>query len=82
MITNSGSKNSLQDAQNWVKQNNFSFPFYYNDRKLAEAFGINTIPSTFLIDKTGTIKYKTVGFEGPIMQAKLALQIKDLIGGQ
>jgi thiol-disulfide isomerase/thioredoxin len=82
MITNSGSKNSLQDAQNWVKQNNFSFPFYYNDRKLAEAFGINTIPSTFLIDQTGTIKYKTVGFEGSIMQAKLALQIKDLLSGQ
>lgn len=82
MITNSGSKNSLQDAQNWVKQNNFSFPFYYNDRKLAEAFGINTIPSTFLIDQKGTIKYKTVGFEGSIMQAKLALQIKDLLSGQ
>lgn len=79
MIMNSGSKNSLQDAVAWVKQNKFTFPFYYNDRKLAEAFGINTIPSTFLIDKTGKIQYKTVGFEGPIMQAKLALEIKDLL---
>ena len=79
MIMNSGSKNTLQDAQNWVKQNNFTFPIYYNDRKLAEAFEVNTIPSTFLIDKTGKIQYKTVGFEGPIMQAKLALEIKDLI---
>lgn len=79
MIMNSGSKNSLQDAQNWVKQNKFTFPIYYNDRKLADSFDINTIPTTFLIDKMGKVQYKTVGFEGPIMQAKLALEIKDLL---
>ncbi len=79
MIMNSGSKNSLIDAQNWFKQNSFTFPIYYNDRKLAEAFQVTTIPSTFLIDRYGKIRYKTVGFEGPIMEAKLALEIKDLI---
>lgn len=79
MIMNSGSKNSLQDAINWVKVNKFTFPIYYNDRKLAEAFNVNTIPSTFIIDKFGKIQYKTVGFEGPIMEAKLALEIKDLL---
>jgi thiol-disulfide isomerase/thioredoxin len=79
MIMNSGSKNSLQDAINWVNQNKFTFPIYYNDRKLAEAFNVTTIPSTFVIDKMGKIQYKTVGFEGPIMQAKLALEIKDLM---
>ncbi len=80
MIMNSGSKNTLQDAITWVKQNKFTFPIYYNDRKLAEAFNVTTIPSTFLIDRAGKIQYKTVGFEGPIMQAKLALEIKDLLG--
>lgn len=80
MVMNSGSKNSLQDAVNWVKQNKFTFPFYYNDRKLAEAFQITTIPSTFIIDQMGKIRYKTVGFEGPLMQAKLALSIKDVLG--
>ncbi len=79
MIMNSGSKNTLQDAINWVKQNKFTFPIYYNDRKLADAFNITTIPSTFVIDKMGMIQYKTVGFEGPIMQPKLALEIKDLL---
>ncbi len=79
MIMNSGSKNSLEDAMNWVKRNNFTFPIYYNDRKLAEAFNVNTIPSTFIIDKNGKIQYKTVGFEGPIMEAKLALEIKDIL---
>ncbi|RYE04732.1 MAG: TlpA family protein disulfide reductase, partial [Sphingobacteriales bacterium] len=79
MITNSGSKNSLKDAQDWVAANGFTFPFYYNDRKLAEAFGVNTIPSTFVIDKTGNIQYRTVGFEGPIMEAKLGLQIKSAL---
>ncbi|RZL50892.1 MAG: redoxin domain-containing protein [Pedobacter sp.] len=79
MIMNSGSKNSLQDAVSWVNRNNYTFPFYYNDRKLAEAFNINTIPSTFLIDRMGKIQYRTVGFEGPIMEAKLGLEIKDLL---
>lgn len=79
MIMNSGSKNSLQDAIAWVKQNNFTFPFYYNDRKLAEAFNITTIPSTFIIDRAGNVRYKTVGFEGPIMEPKLMLEIKDLL---
>ncbi|MES2419252.1 MAG: redoxin domain-containing protein [Bacteroidota bacterium] len=79
MIMNSGSKNTLQDAMNWVKQHKFTFPVYYNDRKLAEAFNVNTIPSTFVIDKQGIIRYKTVGFEGAIMQPKLALAIKDVL---
>ncbi|TCC89491.1 redoxin domain-containing protein [Pedobacter frigiditerrae] len=79
MIMNSGSKNSLQDAITWVNNNKFTFPIYYNDRKLAEAFNVNTIPSTFIIDRAGKIQYKTVGFEGPIMEAKLALEIKDLL---
>ncbi|RYG08598.1 MAG: redoxin domain-containing protein, partial [Chitinophagaceae bacterium] len=80
MIMNSGSKNTLQDAIAWVKQNKFTFPIYYNDRKLAEAFNVTTIPSTFVIDKKGMIQYKTVGFEGAIMQPKLSLEIKDLLG--
>lgn len=80
MIMNSGSKNTLQDAISWVKQNKFTFPIYYNDRKLAEAFNVTTIPSTFIIDKAGIIQYKTVGFEGAIMQPKLALEIKDILG--
>lgn len=80
IIMNSGSKNTLQDAMAWVKQNKFTFPIYYNDRKLAESFNVTTIPSTFIIDRAGLIQYKTVGFEGPIMEAKLALEIKDILG--
>ena len=79
MIVNSGSKNSLDDAMGWVKAHTYRLPFYYNDRRLAEAFEVNTIPSTFIIGRDGKIKYKTVGFEGPMMQAKLALALKDLI---
>ncbi|RYE56300.1 MAG: TlpA family protein disulfide reductase, partial [Sphingobacteriales bacterium] len=79
MIMNSGSKNTLQDAQEWVKKNGFTFPFYYNDRKLATAFNIVTIPTTFVIDGDGNVQYKTVGFEGPIMEPKLGLQIKSLL---
>lgn len=79
MVMNSGAKNSLKDAMDWAKQHEFTFPIYYNNRKLAEAFGITVIPSTFVIDKRGKIRYKTVGFEGPIVEAKLALAIKDVL---
>lgn len=79
LILNSGSKNTLEDASTWVSKNKFKLPFFYNDRKLAGAFNVNTIPSTFVIDRNGNIRYKTVGFEGPMMLPKLSLMVKDVL---
>ncbi len=77
MIVNSGSKNELSDAQNWWGNKKFSFPVYYNkDRTVSDKLEIPAIPATFIIDKTGNIRFKTIGFEGQGMTRKLTAQIE------
>ena len=77
MIVNSGSKNDLSDAQNWWGNKKFSFPVYYNkDRSIGDKLGFNVIPATYIIDKKGNIRFKTIGFEGKGMTRKLTAQIE------
>lgn len=77
MIVNSGSQNALSDAQNWWGNDKYSFPVYYNtDRSMGEKLGISLIPTTFIIDQSGQIRFKTVGFDGPVMTRKLSAQIE------
>lgn len=77
MIVNSGSKNELSDAQNWWGNKKFSFPVYYNkDRTISDKLDIKAIPATFIIDRDGDIRFKTIGFEGQGMTRKLTAQIE------
>lgn len=77
MIVNSGSQNELSDAQNWWGNKKFSFPVYYNkDRTVGDKLGFNIIPATFVIDKDGNIRFKTIGFEGKGMTRKLTAAIE------
>lgn len=79
MIVNSGSQNELSDAQNWWGNKAYSFPVYYNkDRTIGDKLGFNLIPATYIIDKDGNIRFKTIGFEGPSMARKIAAQIEVL----
>lgn len=72
MVVNSGSKNTLADAQNWWGNKRYDFPvFYNNDRTIGEKFGFNVIPATYIIDKKGNIRFKTIGFEGPVIQRRI-----------
>ena len=80
MIINSGSKNTLQDAQNWIGNKRYSFPVFYNtDREIGEKLGFNVIPATYVIDKKGNIRFKTIGFEGPVVQRKIEVSIDMLL---
>lgn len=81
MIVNSGSKNSLKDAQNWWGNKKFAFPVYYNkDRAIGDKLGFNVIPATYIIDKAGNIRFETIGFEGESTTRKLTAQIEMLKG--
>jgi thiol-disulfide isomerase/thioredoxin len=80
MIINSGSNNSLQDARNWFGNKRYSFPVFYNtDRTIGEKLGFNVIPATYIIDKKGSIRFKTIGFEGPVVQRKIEVGIDMLL---
>jgi len=45
----------------FIKENGYSFPVYYADG-LNKDFGVKGIPTLFVIDKDGMIRYKKVGF--------------------
>lgn len=77
MVINSGAKNNLADAQGWWGNKKFSFPVYYNtDPDIGEKLGFNLIPATFIIDTNNKIRFKTVGFEGPVIQRKIPAAIE------
>ncbi|MBO9632468.1 MAG: TlpA family protein disulfide reductase [Chitinophagaceae bacterium] len=78
MIVNSGSRNTLTDAQKWFGNKKYSFPVYFNtdpDVGSKTKFNFNTIPATFIIDRDGFIEFNNIGFEGPDIETKLKLQI-------
>lgn len=76
MVINSGSKNTLQDAQNWIGNKRYDFPVYYtNDRGIGDSFKFNVIPATYVIDKAGNIRFKNIGFEGAVIERKIAASI-------
>lgn len=77
MVVNSGSNNTIADAKAWVKQNpQFQFPFYFNnDKNIGEKVGFTLIPTIAVIDKNGKMQFRTIGFEGEILEKKLAIEI-------
>lgn len=77
MITNSGARNTLADAQGWSGNKKYSFPVYYNtDPEIGDKFKFTVIPATYVIDKSGNIRFGNIGFEGPDVEMKLKLQIE------
>ncbi|MBV7532895.1 TlpA disulfide reductase family protein [Chitinophaga sp. sic0106] len=80
MITNSGAKNTLADAQGWSGHKKYSFPVFYNtDPEIGDKFKFNIIPASYLIDKKGNIRFVNIGFEGPEVLAKLQGQLDILL---
>ncbi|MBS1736706.1 MAG: TlpA family protein disulfide reductase [Bacteroidetes bacterium] len=77
MVINSGAKNELSDAQNWWGNKKFTFPVYFNTNKnIGEIFGFNLIPATYIIDAKNNIRFKTIGFEGPVIERKIPAAIE------
>lgn len=81
MVVNSGSNNTIADARNWVKQNpQYQFPVYFNnDKEIGDKVGFTVIPTIAVIDKTGKMQFRTIGFEGEILEKKLAIEIELLL---
>lgn len=50
-------------AEQFLKQYKVAFRIaYLNDGKLAEYFGVETMPTSFLIDRQGNVRFKHAGF--------------------
>lgn len=59
-----GQRETKEKGENYVKQQGFSFPVYYDtDQDAAYNYGITSIPTTIFIDKEG---YIVTGAQGAI----------------
>lgn len=70
--------NKLENAKEFMKKKNY--PFYVlmdNDSKMVADFEVSGIPTKFIIDKAGNIRFKSVGFEGNT--DALADEVADMI---
>jgi thiol-disulfide isomerase/thioredoxin len=59
--------NKLENSKEFMKKKNY--PFYVlmdDENKMAGDFGVLGIPTKFIIDKNGNIRFKTLGFEGNV----------------
>jgi thiol-disulfide isomerase/thioredoxin len=58
-------ENKKQNAEDFMKKNNYPFHVLMDDNdKVVADFNVRGIPTKFVIDKTGNIRFKSVGFGG------------------
>lgn len=57
--------NKEKNASDFIKANKYDFHVLMdNDNKVVESFKVSGIPTKFVIDKSGKIRFKSVGFGG------------------
>ncbi len=57
--------NKTQNAADFMKKNNYPFHVLMDDEsKVVADFKVSGIPTKFIIDKTGNIRFKSIGFGG------------------
>jgi len=60
-----GDGNKKQNAMNFMKKKNYQFYVLMDDEnKVVSDFSVSGIPTKFVIDKAGNIRFKAVGFSG------------------
>ena len=58
-------ENKKQNATDFMKNKNYPFHVLLDDTdKVVADFKVNGIPTKFVIDKTGNIRFKSIGFSG------------------
>ena len=58
-------ENQKQNAKDFMTKNNYPFHVLLDDEsKVVADFKVSGIPTKFVIDKTGNIRFKSVGFSG------------------
>jgi thiol-disulfide isomerase/thioredoxin len=80
LIVNSGARNTLADAQSWFGRKKYGFPVYYNkDERIGDKLGFSFIPAIYILDGRGFTQFRTIGFEGAIIEKKLEAAIALLL---
>lgn len=83
---NEKGKEREKAVKDFIKENKYTFPVLYDIEDRAKAFvtqfGVDGIPTKFILDKDGNIQFKTVGFSGEKamleeMDAQFEMLLKD-----
>jgi len=54
-----------KNAEDFIKQNNYTFNVLMDyDNKVIESYKVSGIPTKFIIDANGNVRFKSVGFSG------------------
>jgi cytochrome c biogenesis protein CcmG/thiol:disulfide interchange protein DsbE len=77
-LTGVAYKDKPEDARAWLQQLGDPYKRIGQDRsgRTAIEFGVYGVPETYVIDRTGTIRYRHVG---PVMPADLETKIRPLL---
>lgn len=63
-----------EQVRAWMRQSGVAFPTVLDDGALARAFGVKAFPTSFFVDKEGTIRFVETGYTTELgMRARLAL---------
>jgi thiol-disulfide isomerase/thioredoxin len=65
-------------VRKFIEDNKYTFPVLF-DENMVEKYGVEGIPTKFIIDRTGKIQFKQIGAEGEEMLTKLPMQIELLL---
>ncbi|MEO1260737.1 MAG: TlpA disulfide reductase family protein [Bacteroidota bacterium] len=76
-------ENKEENAAEFIETNNYTFNVLMdNDSKVVAAFGVSGIPTKFILDKQGKIRFKSVGFNGNDVDLVRELEMMiDIAGG-
>ncbi|NOW95027.1 TlpA disulfide reductase family protein [Mucilaginibacter sp. SG564] len=74
----------VEEAAKFMKDNKFSFQVLFDEKgpdgrmsKIRSLYGVDGVPTKFIIDKTGRIRFKVTGFTGS--SEALVEEIQDMI---
>jgi len=65
-------------VRKFMEEKKFTFPVLFDDNFVYK-YGVEGIPTKFIIDKKGMIQFKNVGFEGAKMFDEMSVQIDMLL---
>jgi thiol-disulfide isomerase/thioredoxin len=67
-------------VRKFLTENKYTFPVLYDDTSV-EKYGVEGIPTKFMIDQKGVIRFKSVGFDsGDKMLAEIDTQLAVMLG--
>lgn len=68
-----------QHVKNFMTKNKYTFPVLF-DTDVVSRYGVEGIPTKFILDKNGAVRFKDVGFSGAEeMEAKMEMQFELLL---